>query len=277
MSVRIVIDSSANPIDSVRERCTVVPMLVRFGDTEYIDGVTIQHEAFYEKLTSSDVLPTTSQPTPESFLQVFRSIADAGDQAVVITLSSQLSGTYQSACIAAMDFEGTIFVVDSLSAALGNGILAEYALSLVDQGISAAEIAKELTVQRENIRLVALIDTLEYLKKGGRVSKTVAFAGELLSIKPIIALQDGKVEVIGKARGTKQGQMNLDKEIVAAGEIDLSKPYLAGYVGLSEEPLNRYLEATDRWPKESNRAKIGSTIGTHVGPGAVAVAFFQKG
>ena len=276
MSVRIIIDSTADHISAVRQRCTVVPLTIRFGDTEFTDGVTIHHQEFYEKLVSSQELPTTSQPTPDAFAKAYREAVDAGDQAVVITISSQLSGTYQSACIAAMDFEDDVFVVDSLSAALGSGILAEYALDLADRGLSAAEIAEELTRQRENVCLIALVDTLEYLKKGGRVSKTVAFAGELLSIKPIISLPGGKVEVISKARGTKQAQMNLDKEIEAAGGIDTTKPFLAGYAGTSCAPLAQYLETSALCPENIAHTIIGSAIGTHVGPGAVAVAFFKK-
>ena len=276
MSVRIIIDSTADNIPSVRERCITVPLTVHFGDTEYIDGVTISHQEFYKKLVSSDVLPTTSQPTPDAFSKAYRSVVDSGDQAVVITISSQLSGTYQSASIAAMDFEGDVFVVDSLSAALGNGILAEYALQLADQGLSAQEIADTLTRERENVCLIALVDTLEYLKKGGRVSKSVAFAGELLSIKPIISLPGGKVEVISKARGTKQAQMNLDKEIQSAGGIDPTKPFITGYTGISSLPLEHYLENSTLWPASIGRTFISSAIGTHAGPGAIAVAFFKN-
>ena len=276
MSIRIIIDSTADHIPAVRERCTIVPLTVRFGDTEYIDGVTITHQEFYEKLTSSDVLPTTSQPTPDAFAKAYQEIVDAGDQALVITISSRLSGTYQSANIAAMDFEGDVFVVDSRSATLGTAILAEYALQLADQGLGLAAIGETLIHQRDRICLVALVDTLEYLKKGGRVSKTVAFAGELLSIKPIISLPDGKVEVISKARGTKQAQINLDKEIQAAGGIDIAMPYLCGYTGTSSAPLEHYLETTPLLSAETNRAFIGSAIGTHAGPGAIAVAFFKQ-
>lgn len=276
MSVRIIIDSTADHTREIRERCTVVPLTVHFGDTEYADGVTISQQEFYEKLVASDVLPTTSQPTPAAFAQAYKEAVDAGDQVVVITISSQLSGTYQSASIAAMDFEEDVFVVDSLSAALGNGILAQYALMLADQGMNAAEIAEELTRQRENVYLIALVDTLEYLKKGGRVSKTVAFAGELLSIKPIISLPGGKVEVISKARGTKQAQLNLDKEIQAAGGINPAMPFLVGYAGTSDAPLQQYLQGSALWPEDVNRAIVGSAIGTHVGPGAVAVAFFKN-
>ena len=275
MSVRIITDSTADHVSAVLSQCAVVPLTVHFGETEYIDGVSITHEEFFEKLVSSQTLPTTSQPTPDAFAQAYRAAIREGHQVVVITISSQLSGTYQSACIAAMDYPEDVFVVDSMSAAIGNGILAQYALTLADQGLSAREIAERLTQERERLCLVALVDTLEYLKKGGRVSKTVAFAGELLSIKPIISLPGGKVEVISKARGTKQAQANLDKEILAAGGIDLSMPYLAAYAGTCSAPLEQYLRSSSVWPKETLSTLIGSAIGTHVGPGAIAVAFFK--
>ena len=253
-----------------------MPLTVCFDGTEYTDGVTITHQEFYEKLVTSETLPTTSQPTPDAFARAFQECVDAGDQAVVITISSRLSGTYQSATIAAMDFEGDIFVVDSRSAAIGSGILAEYALQLAEQGMSAAEITGILIRERENVCLVALVDTLEYLKKGGRVSATVAFAGELLSIKPIISLPDGRVEVVSKARGTKQAQINLDKQIQAAGGIDPNRPVLSGFTGNSDASLGHYLASSTLCPADVGRAFIGSAIGTHVGPNAVAVAFFKQ-
>ena len=276
MSVRIIIDSTADHTPAVREKCTVVPLTVCFDGTEYTDGVTITHGEFYEKLVTSETLPTTSQPTPHAFARAFQECVDAGDQAVVITISSRLSGTYQSATIAAMDFEGDIFVVDSRSAAIGSGILAEYALQLAAQGMSAAEITGILIRERENVCLVALVDTLEYLKKGGRVSATVAFAGELLSIKPIISLPDGRVEVVSKARGTKQAQINLDKQIQAAGGIDPNRPVLSGFTGNYDASLEHYLASSTLCPADVGRAYIGSAIGTHVGPNAVAVAFFKQ-
>lgn len=280
MATRIIIDSTADINQSLNGRFTVVPLSVHFGEEEYIDGVTINHKQFYEKLIESDVLPTTSQVTPAAFSDVFKEITDNGDEAVVLTISSKLSGTYQSAVIASQDFEGKIFVVDSLTVTIGLGILAEYALKLADSGLSAQAIAKEITDVREDVRIVALLDTLEYLKKGGRISKTVAFAGGLLSIKPVICVKDGVVGMLGKARGSKQGNNLLVKEIEAAGGVDFTKPLLLGYTGLSDHLLMKYKEdSAHLWEgnvTELAHASIGSVVGTHVGPGAVAVAFFKK-
>ena len=146
MCVKVVIDSTCDLTPEIRERMIVVPLTVHFGDEEYIDGVTIDHKTFYEKLIESDTLPTTSQATPDAFARVFDEITKAGDTAVVITIASEFSGTCQSAAIAAADYPGQIFVVDSRSAAIGSGLLAELALRLADAGCSAAEIAAQLTI-----------------------------------------------------------------------------------------------------------------------------------
>lgn len=280
MNVRIIIDSSADTTPEIRKQCTVVPLTLRFGDTEYIDGVTIDHRTFYEMLIESDTLPTTSQASPDAFAQVFQQVVDAGEEAVVLTLSSKLSGTYQSACIAAMDFPERIHVVDSLNVAIGTGILAELAVSMVREGKDAKTVAAALTEARERICVLAMLDTLEYLKKGGRISKTVAFAGELLSIKPVVAIADGAISMLGKARGSKQANNLLVKEIEKAGGVDFSKPVLLGYTGLSDVLLEKYItDSAALWQELGHKphtTPIGSIIGTHAGPGAVAAAFFKK-
>lgn len=279
MKVRIIIDSTADLLPDVKSRTTVVPLTVHFGTEEYIDGVTITHEKFYEKLVETDVLPHTSQATPAAFTQVFEEVAKAGETAVVLTASSKLSGTYQSAMIAAADYEG-IFVVDSDSVAIGSGILAQYALQLADTGMDAKSIAQRLETEKKKIRVVAMVNTLEYLKKGGRISSTVAFAGSVLNIKPVLSLIGGEISVLGKARGSKQGNNLLVTEINKAGGVDFDRPVLLGYTGLTDALLQKYIEdSKSLWQhsaKELNTTIIGSVIGTHVGPGAIAVAFFMK-
>lgn len=277
MKTRIIVDSTVDVAPSVREKLTVVPLTVFFGEEEYIDGVTINHKQFYAKLIESDVLPTTSQPSPDSFAKIFAEVTQAGEQAVVLTISSKLSGTYQSACIAAEDFSG-IYVVDTLSAAIGSGILAELGLQLAEDGLDAKTIAQRLTEERKNVHLVAMIDTLEYLKKGGRLSPTAAFAGSLLSIKPVISVPNGEIAILGKARGSRRGNNLLIEEIGKAGGVDFSKPLMLGYTGLSDDLLQKYIEdSAHLWDGNVEQLRstlICSVIGTHVGPGAIAVAFF---
>ena len=280
MSVRIIVDSSTDVGEQYRSRIEVVPLTLHFGDQEYFDGVTIDKQEFYRKLVESDVLPTTSQATPAMFDSVFREVAAAGDSAVVICLSSKLSGTYQSACIAAEDYEN-IYVVDSLSVAIGTGVLAEYAVRCAEEGMPASLIASLVTQRREDICVIALLDTLEYLKKGGRISKTVAFAGGVLNIKPVVTVTEGEVNLIGKARGSRNGNNLLVEKIRQAGGVDFTLPVLLGYTGLSSALLDKYVEdSRELWKdalEEIPRSLLCSVIGTHVGPGAVAAAFFKKG
>ena len=279
MRTRIIVDSTADVPAHIRERLLVVPLTILFGDEAFIDGVTMDHNQFYEKLTTSDVLPTTSQPSPDTFEQIYAQVKEAGDEAVVITISSKLSGTCQSACIAAEDYPN-IHVVDSLSAALGSGILAMLALRLADEGMDAKSIAARLTEEREHIHLIAALDTLEYLKRGGRRSATAALAGSLLNIKPVISVPNGEIAVLGKARGTKRSFTMMAEETEKAGGIDFSMPVLSGYTGLSAEMLDQYLHGNAaQWADHSEKVEktsICGVVGTHAGPGAVAVAFFAN-
>ena len=279
MKTRIIVDSTADLVPEIKERVHTVPLTVHFGDEEYIDGITIDHKAFYEKLIESDVLPTTSQAAPAAFMKEFEKAKAANEAAVVITLASQFSGTYQSAAIAADDYEN-IYVVDSGSAAMGSGILVELAFRLLDAGKTAEEIAAVLEEEKKKILIVALVDTLEYLKKGGRVSKAVAFAGGILNIKPVLSVINGEINMLGKARGSKMGNNLLVQEIDKAGGIDFSKPVLLGYSGISDALLLKYIEDSRHiWEnnlKEVRYTTVGSVIGTHAGPGAVVVAFFKN-
>ena len=279
MNTRIIVDSTADLMPEFKNRVHVVPLTLNFGTEEYIDGVTIDHKTFYEKLIESDVLPTTSQATPDAFMKEFEKAKQAGESAVVITVASKFSGTYQSATIAAEDF-GNIYIVDSASAAMGSGILVELAFRLLDEGKSAEEIASTLEEEKKKIVIVALVDTLEYLKKGGRISKTLAFAGGVLNIKPVLSVINGEIGVLGKARGSKMGNNLLVQEIDKAGGIDFSKPVLLGYSGISDALLLKYIEDSRLiWEGNLDEVRyttVGSVIGTHAGPGAVVVAFFKN-
>ncbi len=279
MKTRIIVDSTADLMPEYKERVQIVPLTVHFGEQEYIDGVTIDHKTFYEKLVESDVLPTTSQATPDAFMKEFDKVKQAGESAVVITISSKLSGTYQSATIAASEYEN-IYIVDSGTAAMGSGILIELACELLEKGLDAKAIAERLEEEKKKIIIVALVDTLEYLKKGGRVSKTVALAGSVLNIKPVLSVVDGEINMLGKARGSKMGNNLLIQEIEKAGGVDFSKPVMLGYSGLSDALLLKYIEDSKYiWEGNLDEVRyttIGSVIGTHAGPGAVVVAFFKK-
>ena len=279
MKTRIIVDSTADLSPEIKARVYTVPLTVHFGQEEYLDGVTIDNKTFYEKLIESDTLPTTSQATPAAFIRELEEAKQAGEAAVVITLASEFSGTHQSAVIAAADYEN-VYVVDSRSAAMGTGILVELAFRLLDEGMSAEEIKQALEKEKEKIIIVGLVDTLEYLKRGGRISKAAAFAGGVLNIKPVLSVIDGEIQLLGKARGSKMGNNLLIQEINRVGGIDFSKPVLLGYSGISDALLLKYIEDSRHiWEgnlKEIRYTTVGSVIGTHVGPGAVVVAFFKN-
>ena len=281
MAVRIITDSGFDVPDASDARLTVLPLSITFGDTTYADGVDLTNDRFFELLIESDELPKTSQATPYAYTQIFEQVRAAGDEAVVITLSSGLSGTYQSALTAAADYP-EVHVVDSKSVTIAQGILVQYALRLVDEGRTAAEVASMVESARERLVLLALLDTLEYLKRGGRIPKSVGAIGELLSIKPVVGVRDGEVVMLGKARGSKNGRNLLHQEVEKNG-IDFAMPVLIGYSGLSDKLLRKYLEDNrviweDKVAEEDLPiTSVGATVGTHVGPNAIALAFFHRG
>ena len=280
MKVRIVTDSTTDLTRDIRKRVTVVPLVISFSGEQFIDGLDISKKEFYERLVECTELPTTSQPSPLSFEGVFKDAKKKKEKVVCITLSSALSGTYQSAMIAMEGYEDTVCLVDSKSAAIGTGLLVELALKMADEGATAEEIAERITEERENICLIAMLDTLEYLKKGGRISRLTAFAGGILSIKPVISLENGEIEILGKARGSKNGNNLLVKAIEEAGGVDFEKPLLLGYTGLTDALLQKYVKDSayiwDGNVEELRYVLVGSVIGTHIGPGGIAVAFFRK-
>ena len=280
MAVRIITDSGIDLPGELDPRLTVIPLGITFGTTTYADGVDLTNDRFYEMLIESDELPKTSQATPFVYQEVFEQVRAAGEEAVVITLSSKLSGTYQSAVTAAADFP-EVHVVDSKNVTIGQSLLVLYALRLVDEGLGAAEIAEKVEAVVDRVCLLALLDTLEYLKRGGRIPKSVGTIGELLSIKPVVGVEDGEVVMLGKARGSKNGRNQLHQQVEKHG-IDFGMPVLLGYTGLSQKLLKKYLD-DNRAIWEGKVAEedlpitsVGATIGTHVGPGAIALAFFRK-
>ncbi len=279
--IKIVTDSASDIVENKRLDLTVLPVTITFGEQEFQDGITLTHKMFYEKLIECDELPVTSQVPPFAFEEAFREAVEQGEQVIVITLSSKLSGTWQSACMAAEGFEDKVRVIDSENASLGQRALVEYALRLKDAGLPFGEIVERLEADKSKIRLVALLDTLEYLKKGGRISKAAAMAGSLLSIKPVIAIQGGEVAILGKARGSKQGNNLLAEQINKTGGIDFKKPFFVGYTGMDDSMLQKYIVDHEAfWKSSVDRLEIssvGGTIGTHVGPGAIGVAFFSAG
>ena len=282
MKTHIIIDSASDITKAEADQLGLhfMPLKTLFEETEYQDGIDITHHEFYEKLIEGDCLPTTSQIPPYEYEEVYRKIKEAGDTALVITLSSKLSGTHMSATIAREGYEDCIQIVDSESVCVGEQILIRYAVKLRDQGLTTVEIAEELNRRKKDVCVLALLDTLEYLKRGGRISKTAAFAGGLLSIKPVIAIENGEVVILGKARGSKNGNNMLIELVNKTGGIDFTMPLTLGYTGLEDSLLQKYIkDSTSLWEGQIDQlpiTTIGSAIGTHAGPGGIAIGFFQK-
>lgn len=279
-NITIITDSASDISQNNNKGVTVLPMTITFGEENYEDGVSLTPDNFYMKLIESSALPKTSQVSPYAFGQAYENSLKSADYVIVITLSSKLSGTYQSACIAADDYDGRVFVIDSENVTVGEQILIDYALSLIDKGIEVNTIVSQLNTMKKRIRLVALLDTLEYLKKGGRISSGAAFLGNVLSIKPVIAIVDGEVSFLGKARGSKQGNNFLIQQVDTYGGIDYSLPVLLGYTGCSTVLMDKYIkDSSSLWEGRMpvpDIIQVGATIGTHIGPGGIAVAFFSK-
>ena len=280
MNIRIITDSGCDMLPPCAPNLTVLPLTITFGEESFLDGVELDHHRFYEKLIEGEELPTTSQIAPAAFEEAFQKAVDAGEAVVCVTLSSKLSGTYQSARIAAEGFAGQVWVVDSENVTIGQRLLVERAVELAGQGLDAAQLSARLDQEKKDIRLVALLDTLEYLKRGGRISPSIAMVGGLLSIKPVVAVENGEVVLLGKARGSKNGNNLLIQLIQKTSGVDFGRPYRLGYTGLDDGLLQKYIaDSVQLWQdhvEELPVSTVGGAIGTHVGPGAVAVAFFQK-
>ncbi len=281
MSVRIITDSASDMSPAEHPALHVLPLSVSFGTDVYMDGVDIDHQRFYEMLVERDELPKTGQVNPYAFSQAIAEAREAGDEAVIITVGAKLSGTNQSARTALAEMPGgDVFVVDSNNVTLGERVLVEHALRLVDEGQSAAQIAAAVEAVRDRVVVIGLLETLEYLVRGGRLSAAAGAVGTLLNVKPVVAAEDGLIVQLGKARGSKNGRNLLNQKVEKAGGVDFSMPLALGYTGLSDAVLKKYIEDSSAlWSGHTESElpvhTIGATIGTHVGPGAVAVAFFQ--
>lgn len=278
MATRIITDSASDIVDFPNPNLTVLPMTVAFGNTVYHDGVDLTHERFYDLLVESDELPSTGAVSPGVFAQAYDEAQAAGEDVVVVTLSSKVSATWQSARIAAEGRDG-VQVVDSLSSCIGERVLVEYALMLAERGLPAADIAARLERARSRVHMLALLDTLEYLRRGGRIGSAAAAAGALLALKPVVTMTDGEVELLGKARGSKNAR-NLLVELVGEHPIDFAMPFCLAYTAGGEAMLKKYVrDSSDLWEGIVDAlpiCSVGATIGTHAGPGAIAVAYFSQ-
>lgn len=278
--IRIVTDSTSDlsPQRAAELGVEVVPLAVHFGEETFRDGVEITNEEFYARLAQVDTLPTTSQVPPETFIQVFRRITEGGDQVLGLFISGAMSGTSQSANIArGIVDEDNIAVVETGTVTFGLGLLVEAACRLRDQGLSLSELEQKLAELAGRVRLLAVVDTLKYLKMGGRISGATAVVGGILGITPIITIQDGLVVSVGKTRGRKPGFQFIQKWLQEKEAPDTSLPVSFGHSNAPkamEECMAFFgpqLAGADLLSSD-----IGSVVGTHVGPGAAGLAYFVQ-
>lgn len=276
-SVAIVTDSTADIPQELRERLdiTVVPLKVIFGSEEFLDGIDLTPSAFYQKMTNSPVLPTTSQPSPADFFDVFKRLTEAGKSIVSIHLSGALSGTYQSAVIAKsmLEDEGDVTVIDACSASYGYGMIVVRAAEMAAQGEDAESIVQEIQRMRRELRLFFIVDTLEYLQKGGRIGKAAAVLGSLLNIKPILTIDDeGVINPVEKARGQKRAIARIAELLVndvGSQPVQLGIALTPGFdeqAKILSELLRSKLQVASY-----TEAEIGPVVGAHAGPGTVGV------
>ncbi len=280
MGVRIITDSTSDiSLEQAKAMgITIVPLKVIFGDKEYKEGIEITMDGFYEKLVTSDKLPTTSQPSPDDFLGYFNQAKEAKDSVVVVLIAGKLSGTLQSATIAKeMADYSEIYIVDSMITITGLRLLVNQAVELRDLGKNAEQITKAINELKDRVVLLAMVDTLEYLHKGGRLSKSSAIIGSLLKFKPIITVKDGAISVVDKERGTNKGIARILEAIDEFGTIDQNYPVYFGYTAedsktllLKEKIMEKYsLKASELYP-------VGCVVGTHVGPGACVLTYIRQ-
>ena len=280
MSIRIVIDSTSDIPKEFIEKHNIImlPLTVNFGEDSYLDKVELNSDEFFDKLTRSDNLPTTSQVTPEKFIEAFNKILQEGDQVLGIFLGSDLSGTYESAYIAKETIgDDRIHLIDSRSVCLGTFSLIIEAVQLVEQGKDINEIVEILEGLKDKVEVFVVLDTLKYILKGGRLSKTQAIAGTILNIKPILKVEDSKIEVVDKVRGRSRAIKWIDSWI-EKNNIDLSDKHVFLYHARNEKAVNALKDIVENKYKAKNIivSEVGAVIGTHTGPGALAFAVLNK-
>ena len=275
--VYILIDSSADINITEKENFKFVPITVSINGKDYKAGEDLDNDTFYTLLTQSKEFPKTAQPSPESFVTVFEQIKAAGDSIVCLALSAGLSGTYQSAVIAKqmVDYD-EIYIVDTLSVTAGIRILSDVAEKMRAEGKSAAQIASECERLKTKIRIAAGVDTLEYLCKGGRLSRTSAAVGTMANIKPVIYVnEEGKVAVLSKSLGKARAYQSI-LQFCKDNPVDPDYPAYSVYTMGEENTAQLEEKLASAGIGNFSRIQIGSTIGAHVGPGAYGFIYITK-
>lgn len=277
--IRILVDAAADyQTEELKEKnIDLIPLKVTIGDTTYLDGVDLDRNDFYRILEQSGTFPKTSQPSPQEFLDIFETVKENGDELICILLSSELSGTFQSAVLAKdmADYD-KIYLVDSLSATYTIKVMTDYACRLRSEGIGAARIAQKVDALKSRVKVLAALDTLEYLSRGGRLSRTAAAIGDMANIKPIVTLTaEGKVGILGKCLGKNKAICAIKKHLQEM-ELDDSFPVYSIYSYGTDNCAKFEEKLEQEGCRISKRLQIGPTIGSHIGPEAFGIIFVTK-
>ena len=277
MKIKLLCDSMCDIPDDVRVKDFVemIPLTINIGEREYKDGIDFTKEEFYDVLVNSETLPKTSQVTYIQFKEAFEKYVNEGYDVICITGSSKASGTYQSATMAKNDVKGNIYLFDSLFLSLGSGQYVIKACELIEEtDLSAGEIVNELEGLRESVNLFFVPFTLDYLKESGRLPRVVSFVGNMLNIKPICTMENGKSKIVTKVRGTKHIASKLVDMILEANNNDLeSKTITIGY-GSNKEDFEKLKEEIAKRVKAKKIfiTRGGSCICSHTGPEILAIS-----
>lgn len=278
--IRIITDSTSE-ISQERAKklgIEVFPLQISFSGETFKDGINITHDEFYKKLAVSKNLPTTSQPAPDAFVPLFLDAAEKGDSVIAIMISSKLSGTLQSVHIA-KEISGydDIHIIDSLNVVTGLQLMVEQAAALRDSGKTVDEIVAAVNSMIPRIAFFALVDTLEYLYKGGRLSRAAKIAGGFLGFKPILTLIDGELKVVGKARGTKKGITAMLDKLDTIPAPAIGTPFYFGFTENDEKCTLLREQVCEKLNIENEIVSpVGCTIGTHAGPGACIITYLTE-
>ena len=275
--IRILTDSTCDLLPKYLEKfdVEVLPLSVTFGDETFRDGVDLTHEEFYARLANAEKLPTTAQIPPALFEDAFRKHVEAGDEVLAILISSGISGTYQSACIAKEAVgSDAVHVVDSRQATLSLGLLVHLACLLRNNGKPVEEIERILNEIKKYARMWVIIDTLKYLKMGGRVSPAASVVGEIMGIKPLVTMEEGAVAVAGKVRGKAAAIKWVLGRMHMQNKADTHSAYVFGHTN-APESLEEFLDHFTLFTKTVIETRVGAVIGTHGGPGCIGVAYFE--
>ena len=279
--VRIITDSAADfePAELENFKIACIPLSVRLEDREYRENIDLSKDQFYELLASTGAMPQTSQPSPDLLYDQFKAAKLAGDEAVYISISSAISGTYQTALITLEDVEcDDCYVVDSLNATGGERLLVEYAVRLRDEGKTAREIVAALESVRDKVVLFACMDTLEYLYRGGRISQTVYKLGTMAQVKPIIRVsEEGTIEVPAKVMGMRKGMDQMARRLETQKPDPSHKIYVM-YTGdrTIGETLAQKIAAQGYEIPGDQIVQVGPVIGSHIGPGACGIVYIVE-